>query len=301
MKVPEVYMSVSTLTTSNSNECQFDFKSFDLSIDNHVGHIQFSRPESFNSMNKDFWLELPQAAQALEARKDVRAIVISSTGKHFSAGMDLSVFKDSDLLKNDEDAGRIAENLRRVVLQLQDTLSSLEKVRIPVLIAIQGGCIGGGLDLSCCADSRYCSEDAYFTIKETELGITADMGTLQRLPKLMPEGVVRELAYTGRNFSAQEAKALGFVNAVYPDHESLVEGVLDIAKSIAANSPLAVTGCKEMLNFARDHSVEDSLKYMAAWQSGMFRQDDLMKAFEAKANKNQAEYDALLPVKSLFD
>ena len=170
------------------------------------------------------------------------------------------------------DPGRMAENLRRVVLQLQDTLSSLEKVRLPVLAAVHGGCIGGALDLVCAADSRYCTSDAYFTIKETELGMTADVGTLQRLPKLMPEGVVRELAYTGRKFGAEEAHhRLGFVNSVYETQEAMLEGVMSIAAQIAANSPLAVTGCKEMINFSRDHSVEDSLRYMATWQSGMFR------------------------------
>lgn len=185
-------------------------------------------------------------------------------------------------------------------MQLQDTLSSLENIRLPVLAAIQGGCIGGALDLVCAADSRYCTEDAYFTIKETELGMTADVGTLQRLPKLMPEGVVRELAYTGRKFSAQEAKELGFVNALYADHDALVAGVMEIAAQIAANSPLAVTGCKEMLNYSRDHTVADSLKYMATWQAGMFRPTDMMKTFQAKAQKQTPGYDDLFPVTGLF-
>jgi enoyl-CoA hydratase len=278
-----------------------EFKSFNVSVEAHIGHIQFSRPEKLNSMNQDFWLELPLAARALEASEDVRVIVISSTGKHFSAGMDLSVFQNPNTIPMTGDPGRLGENLRRVVLQLQDTLSALEQVRIPVLVAVHGGCIGGALDLSCCADSRYCTEDAYFTIKETEIGMTADMGTLQRLPKLMPEGVVRELAYTGRKFSAQEAHRLGFVNEVFADQEAMLEGVMEIARKIASNSPLAVTGCKEMINYARDHSVEDSLKYMAAWQSGMFRPQDMMKAFAAKAQKTEADYEALFPIKPLFD
>ncbi|PIQ39103.1 MAG: enoyl-CoA hydratase, partial [Thalassolituus sp. CG17_big_fil_post_rev_8_21_14_2_50_53_8] len=146
-----------------------------------------------------------------------------------------------------------------------------------------------------------CSADAYFTIKETELGMTADVGTLQRLPKLMPQGVVRELAYTGRKFSAQEAKALGFVNEVYESQQAMLDGVMTIAAQIAQNSPLAVTGCKEMLNYSRDHSVEDSLRYMATWQAGMFRPTDMMKTFQAKAQKQQAEYDDLFSVKGLFE
>lgn len=277
------------------------YECFNVDVTNHIAHVQLSRPESMNSMNKAFWFELPQCLRNIECNTNARVVVISSTGKHFSAGMDLAVFSDPKGLPMSGDPGRMGEALRRLVLQLQDSLSSLEQVRIPVLAAIQGGCIGGALDMVCAADSRYCSADAYFTIKETELGMTADVGTLQRLPKLMPQGVVRELAYTGRKFSAQEAKALGFVNEVYESQEALLAGVMAIAARIAQNSPLAVTGCKEMLNYSRDHSVEDSLKYMATWQSGMFRPNDMMKTFQAKAQKQQAEYDDLRPVKGMFE
>ncbi len=276
------------------------YESFKIDVNDHIAHVQFSRPEAMNTMNKAFWLELPRCMQDIEANTDARVIVISSTGKHFSAGMDLGVFSDSKAVPMSGDPGRMAENLRRVVLQLQDTLSSLEKVRLPVLAAVHGGCIGGALDLICAADSRYCTADAYFTIKETELGMTADVGTLQRLPKLMPEGVVRELAYTGRKFGAEEAHRLGFVNAVYESQEAMLEGVMAIAAQIAAHAPLAVTGCKEMLNYSRDHSVEDSLRYMATWQAGMFRPTDMMKTFQAKAQKQTPVYDDLFPVKDLF-
>ncbi|WP_199456391.1 MULTISPECIES: crotonase/enoyl-CoA hydratase family protein [unclassified Marinobacter] len=278
-----------------------NYESFNIEVKDHIAHVQFSRPEALNSMNKAFWLELPRCVHDIEANTDARVIVVSSTGKHFSAGMDLGVFSDPKSVPMSGDPGRMAENLRRVVLQLQDTLSSLEKVRLPVLAAVHGGCIGGALDLVCAADSRYCTVDAYFTIKETELGMTADVGTLQRLPKLMPEGVVRELAYTGRKFGAEEAQRLGFVNTVYENQEAMLEGVMAIAAQIAANSPLAVTGCKEMINFSRDHSVEDSLKYMATWQAGMFRPGDMMRSFQAKAQKQAPSYDALFPVKDLFD
>jgi len=277
------------------------YQSFNVEVRNHIAHVQFSRPEALNSMNKAFWLELPECMRDIEANTDARVVVISSTGKHFSAGMDLGVFTDSKAVPMGGDPGRMAENLRRVVLQLQDTLSVLEKIRLPVLAAVHGGCIGGALDLVCAADSRYCTHDAYFTIKETELGMTADVGTLQRLPKLMPAGVVRELAYTGRKFSASEAQNLGFVNAVYGSQDEMLTAVMAIAEQIAANSPLAVTGCKEMLNYSRDHSVEDSLRYMATWQAGMFRPGDMMKTFQAKAQKKTPEYDDLFPVKGLFE
>ena len=278
-----------------------DYKSFNITLENKIAHVQFSRPEAMNSMDKAFWLELPLCMRDIESQTDARVIVISSTGKHFSAGMDLGVFSDSSTMPQSKDPSRMAEGLRRLVLQLQATLSSLEEVRLPVLTAIQGGCIGGALDLVCAADSRYCTADAYFTIKETELGMTADVGTLQRLPKLIPAGIVKELAFTGRKFSAQEAQQFGLVNKVYDDQESMLAGVMEIAALIASNSPLAVTGCKEMLNYSRDHSVQDSLKYMATWQAGMFRPNDMMKTFQAKAMKTQPEYDDLLPIKGLFE
>lgn len=291
-----------TLSDTTSTETTLQrYKSFNVSLDNKIAHVQFSRPEAMNSMDKAFWVELPLCMRDIENNSDARVIVISSTGKHFSAGMDLGVFSDGSTMPPSKDPARMAEGLRRLVLQLQATLSSLEEIRLPVLTAIQGGCIGGALDLVCAADSRYCTADAYFTIKETELGMTADVGTLQRLPKLIPAGIVKELAFTGRKFSADEAQQFGLVNKVYADQESMLVGVMEIAAQIAANSPLAVTGCKEMLNYSRDHSVEDSLKYMATWQAGMFRPNDMMKTFQAKAMKTQPEYDDLLPVKGLFE
>lgn len=277
-----------------------NYTSFQVELKDQIAHVQLCRPDSLNSMNADFWRELPQCMQDIDASGEARVIVMSSTGKHFSAGMDLGVFSDPKAVPMTGDPGRMAENLRRVVMQLQASLSSLEQVRIPVLCAIQGGCIGGALDMICASDSRYCTEDAYFVIKETELGMTADVGTLQRLPKLLPQGIVRELAYTGRPFTANEAKQLGFVNEVFSSHEALIEGVMAIAAQIARHSPLAVVGCKEMLNYSRDHSVEDSLRYMATWQAGMFRPNDMMKSFAAKASKQPAEYKDIWPVADLF-
>ena len=301
MTTPQDPSSENTPATTSSASTLSNYESFNVSVENRIAHVQFSRPQAMNSMNKAFWLELPQCMFDIESKTDARVIVISSTGKHFSAGMDLGVFSDSSTMPQSKDPSRMAEGLRRLVLQLQATLSSLEEIRLPVLTAIQGGCIGGALDLVCAADSRYCTTDAYFTIKETELGMTADVGTLQRLPKLIPAGIVKELAFTGRKFSAQEAQQFGLVNRVFDDQESMLAGVMEIAEKIAANSPLAVTGCKEMLNYSRDHSVEDSLKYMATWQAGMFRPNDMMKTFQAKAMKTQPEYDDLLPIKGLFE
>ncbi len=276
------------------------YKTLVVSVENHIAHVQLNRPDAMNAMNVDFWQELPVAIRAIDAAATARVIVLSSTGKHFSAGMDLTVFTSPNSIPMQGDPGRMAENLRRAVLQLQDAFNVLEEVRIPVLAAIQGGCIGGAVDMISACDSRYCTEDAFFTIKETQLGMTADLGTLQRLPHLIPHGMARELAYTGRRLEAQEAARIGLVNRVFATQQEMLDGVMAVAAEIAAQSPLAVAGCKEMLNYSRDHSVADSLRYMATWQAGMFRPQDMMKCFAAKAQKNAPVFDPLLPVKPIF-
>lgn len=272
------------------------FQTLTVSITDKIAHVVLNRPAEMNSMNAAFWRELPDAIREIDEKAAARVIVISSTGKHFTAGMDLSVFTNPANINMQGDPGRAAENLRRLVLQLQDAFNILETVRIPVLVAIQGGCIGGGVDMVSAADCRYCTEDAFFCIKETDLGMTADVGTLQRLPHLIPQGMIRELAYTGGKLSAKRAKEIGLVNEIYPDHDALLEGVMDIAREIAKRSPLAVAGCKEMINYTRDHSVTDSLKYMATWQSGMFRPEDMMKVFMAKQQKQEPDFEELRPI-----
>jgi enoyl-CoA hydratase len=271
-------------------------KSMSVVIDNNVAHITLNRPDYFNTMNLDFWQEFPKVIDEISNESSARVIVISSTGKHFCAGMDLAVFTQESQTANLE-LGRKHEQLRRTVLKLQACFNALEKARMPVLMAIQGGCIGGAVDMISAADCRYCTEDAFFSIEETKLGMTADLGTLQRLPKLISIGLVKELAYTGRRMHANEAKSAGLVNNVYTDQASMIEAVMNIANEIAARSPLAVLGCKEMINYARDHSVSDSLDYMAVWQSGMFQpQNDMMETFTAKAEKRQPKFDNLSKV-----
>ena len=269
---------------------------FDVTVSDHVAHIVLSRPDALNSMIREFWNELPRIVRELDDRGDVRAIVVSSTGKHFCAGMDLGVFssEDSGLGGGAGEMGRVRARLRQTALMLQESFSSFEKARMPVLAAIQGGCIGGAVDMVTAADMRYCSADAFFVIQEINIGMTADVGTLQRLPKLIPDGVARELAYTGRRMGAQRALEVGLVNEVFPTHEALVDGVLEIAGEIAAKSPLAVWGSKEMLTYARDHSVADSLNHIATWQTGMFQPSDMVESFTARAEGRDPLYPDLL-------
>ncbi len=270
---------------------------FEVTESDHIAHIVLNRPDEFNSMTPDFWSELPQLVDEISDRGSARAMVVSSTGKHFSSGMDISVFTDGGLDNDNEvEVGRARSTFRYNVLHLQDTFTAFERARMPVLAAVQGGVVGGAVDMVTACDMRYATADAWFCIQEIHIGMTADVGTLQRLPKLIPEGIVRELAYTGDRMSADRAKEVGLVNEVYPDHESLIDGVLEIATRIASRSPLAVHGSKEMINYTRDHSTDDALRYMAAWQTGMFQPGDMQESFKAKAEKRAPEFEDLLPI-----
>ncbi len=265
---------------------------FDVTIDGKVAHIQLCRPDELNTMIPAFWSDLPVIISDLGDRGDIRAIVISSTGKHFSAGMDLSVFSSSGL-SMDGEPGRRNATFLLLVKRLQESFTALERVRVPVLAAVQGGCIGGAVDMVCAADMRYASADAYFVVQETNIGMTADVGTLQRLPKLIPDGIAREVVYTGRKMSAARAAEVGLVNQVFDDHESLVSAVLEIAAEIATKSPLTLWGAKEALVYARDHAVSESLHQIALWQTGAFQPADMMESFMAKGEKRMPVYEDL--------
>jgi enoyl-CoA hydratase len=270
-------------------------KAFNVAIDEqHVAEICLNRPEAINSMNTEFWLELPAIIAALDNESAARVIILRAEGKHFTAGMDLSVIGAIGNSENHEPA-RAAEKTRRWILELQHTFTALEKARMPVISAIQGACIGGGVDMICATDMRFCTSNAYFNIKETALGITADVGTLQRIQHLMPSGLARELAYSSRNLDANEALSCGFVNAVYADQAEMLAAVRALAGEIAQHSPMAVHGTKAMLNYSRDHSVEDSLNHMATWQSGMLQAPDVQEAMKANREKRAPRFDNLLP------
>ena len=269
------------------------YRCFEVEVSGKVGEIRFSRPDELNTMVVEFWRDLPEIVDRLSDDGGVRALVLSSTGKHFSAGMDLSVFTSAGSLTAGGEPGRV--NTARALLlgRLQQAFGSLERARMPVLAAIQGGCIGGAVDLVCACDMRYASADAFFVVQETNIGMAADVGTLQRLPKLVPDGVARELVYTGRRMPAAEAVAVGLVNRVFDDHEALLAGVREVAAEIATKSPLAIWGCKQALVHARDHAVADSLERMSLWQSGAFQPADLMEAFAAKAAGREPVYEDL--------
>ena len=268
---------------------------FEVSVDAKVAHIRLSRPERLNAMTLDFWSELPAIARELDARGDVRATVISSTGKHFTAGMDLSVFQGSESLGTGTVAAR--EKFREKLIELQQSFGALAEARFPVIAAIQGGCIGGGVDLvtACCL--RYATRDAYFVIQEINIGMMADVGTFNRMPKQLPEAVVRELGYTGDRLGAERAERLGFVNGVFDTHEALVEGALSVARKIASKAPVAVSATKQMISYTRDHGVAQSFEYLNALQPGIFSVEDIQRAVGAGKSGKPAEF-ADLPPKS---
>ena len=272
---------------------------FDVSLEGHVAHIQLKRPEAMNSMIREFWNELPLIVKDIDHNARARAIVISSTGKHFSAGMDLAVFGGggSTSANQNQDRHINAEQQRHHIRWLQDCFGCLDDARIPVIAAIQGGCIGGAVDMTSACDIRYASADAFFCIQEINIGMTADVGTFPRLCKLIPEGWVREMAYTGRRMPAAKAKEIGWVNEVLATHEDCVAHALATAHEIAGKAPLAVTGSKVMINYARDHTIKDGLDYIAVWQTGMFSGPHMGEAFKAKAEKREPEWQGLQPLR----
>ncbi|MDT7551122.1 MAG: enoyl-CoA hydratase [Actinomycetota bacterium] len=270
------------------------YRCFEVDISDAVAHVRMSRPDELNTMTPDFWRELPEIVTGISDDASARVVVISSTGRHFSAGMDLAVFT-GDSLSADAEPGRRHARMRSNAKLLQLSFTALEKARIPVIAAVQGGVIGGAVDLVTACDLRYASAEAFFCVQELNIGMTADLGTLQRLGKVIPEGVARELAFTGRRMPAQRAYEVGLVQAVYDDHDSLVAGALETAREIAGKSPLAIWGTKVAMNYARDHGVDDALDQIATWQSGMFQPADMMESFAAKAEKRAPVFPDLLP------
>ena len=269
---------------------------FEVDISDAVAHVRLCRPEALNTMTADFWRELPDIVTSISDNASARVVVISSTGRHFSAGMDLSVFTGDHLAgATVVEAGRRQARLRSNAQVLQWSFTALEKARVPVIAAVQGGVIGGAVDLVTACDLRYATADAFFCVQEINIGMTADVGTLQRLGNVVGEGFAREMAFTGRRVPASRAYEVGLVQEVYVGHESLLQGALDTAREIAEKSPLAIWGTKVALNFARDHGVDASLEQIATWQAGMFQPQDMTEAFTAKAEKRSPVFDELLP------
>jgi len=277
-----------------------EYKSFKVEISEHVANLILSRPDQLNTMSRDFWVELGEVTEEINMNSEVRVLIMSSTGKHFCAGMDLTAFSNGvDNIPEDKkpDHARIGEAVYRVAKELQGYISSLESIRVPVIAAIHGGCVGGAVDLVTACDIRLASDDAFFCIQEINIGMAADVGTLQRLPKIIPDSKMREMAYTGRRMYAEEAKESGLVSDTFESHEKLLEAANNLAKEIATKSPIAIHGLKAVMNYSRDHSVSDSLDFNALWSGAMLSQRDMTEAMTANMEKRDASFEKLVDVK----
>ena len=272
---------------------------FTLNISNHIAHLALNRPQALNTMHPTFWRELDGVLTQLHKGTEARVLVISSTGKHFSAGMALETFSGADLMSDQTPESRAA--IFDKLQDIQGTFTKIETLRIPVIAAIQGGCIGGAVDLvtACCI--RYATADAFFCIQEINIGLVADVGTLQRLPKLIPLGVVKELAYTGRRLGAAKALGYGLVNEVFDTQDAMLAAALECAAEIAAKPPVAIWGTKQVVHYARDHSVDDALQQMGWVQGAIWSNAHVGEAVAAMKGKRAGNYPPLAALRSFTE
>ncbi|MDB5857399.1 MAG: enoyl-CoA hydratase [Ramlibacter sp.] len=273
---------------------------FQFSVTRQVAHLVLNRPEAMNTMHPLFWRELDAVLTQLHRQPgDARVLVISSTGKHFSAGMALEAFGGAITLDDSTAEGRAA--IFDLLTDMQATFTKLETLRLPVIAAIQGGCVGGAVDLvtACCL--RYATSDAFFCVQEINIGMVADVGTLQRLPKLLPMAVAKELAYTGRRLPAARAAALGLVNEVFDSQSAMLDAVMQCAGEIAGKPPVAIWGSKQALHYARDHSVDDALKQMGWLQGTIWSNAHVREAIAAGKDKRAGAFPPLAPLQSFRD
>ena len=276
------------------------YKCFELKVANNVANLVLSRTDELNTMTRDFWVELPEVLDEINRNSEIRAVILSSSGKHFCAGMDLNAFSNGvENIPDDKkpDHARVGEALYRVAKELQGYISTLEKIRAPVIAAVQGGCVGGALDLITACDIRLASKEAFFCIQEINIGMAADVGTLQRLPRIIPDSKMREMAYTGRKMLADEAKESGLVSNVYESQEDMLKAANELAEDIATKSPVAIYGLKALMNYSRDHSIDDSLDFNALWSGAMLSQKDMAEAMTAQMEKRDAAFNKMVDVK----
>lgn len=266
------------------------YSNFQVSISEKIAHVSINRPQKANALHLAAWKELKHVFETLSAQKEVRVIVLSGEGKLFCAGIDLELLmsvKDFEQVPS----GQRSEQLYALVRHLQECVTAIEVCQKPVLAAIHNGCIGGGVDIIAACDLRYCSDDAYFTIKEIDMGMVADLGTLQRLPKFIKPAVVAEMAFTGRPVQALEAFEIGLVNRRFSSKEVMMAEVMKTAAVIASKSPLSIRGTKQVLHQSRDHSVAEGLDFIARWNSTMLLSDDLTEAFRAVMAKQKPQFE----------
>ncbi len=267
------------------------YKTIDVQLERGIATISLNRPDKLNAMNGEMWREIKAAMHWLDATPGARVGILKANGNVFSAGVDLSLLFGLQALSSDNDSIRLQENMRHFLLELQESIDAVEQCSKPIIAAIHGGCIGGGMDIITACDMRYCTVDAYFALREVDMVLTTDVGTLQRLPRIIGEGITRELAYTGRRVSGVEAQALRLVNACFDTPEYMLARITKLAANIAAKSPRCIRGTKAMISYTRDHSSADNLDYAARWNAAMLSSPDLEEASQAYLQKREAVYE----------
>jgi enoyl-CoA hydratase len=282
---------ITTMSSASPASTAPALQYFALSQQDGIAHLVLNRPQAMNTMNAQFWRELDAVLQQIHLAGQAHVLVLSSTGKHFSAGMALDVFSGGIQMDDQSPEGRAA--ILDTLAALQATFTRIESLRMPVIAAIHGGCVGGAVDMvtACCL--RYATADAFFCIQEINIGMVADVGTLQRLPKLIPEAVAKEMAYTGRRLGSTRALAVGLVNEVFEDHAAMMTGVMQVAAEIAAKPPIAIWGSKQAIHYTRDHSVDDALKQMGWLQAAIWSNRHVGEAVTAMKEKRPGDFPDL--------
>lgn len=267
------------------------FSCLHVAVADHIARIELNRPDKANALNGALWREIGRVFEWADQVSEVRVAVLSGAGRYFSAGIDFELVQSILAEVGRLEPGRREERLRGLIVELQTAFSALERCRKPILAAIHGLCIGGALDLVAACDMRYASAEARFALKEVDLGMVADVGSLQRLPYLIGEGQLRELAFTGREFNAPEALRLGLLNRVFEDRKQLLEGVEEIARIIAAKSPLTIRGIKQVMNYNRDHTIASGLDFVATWNAAMLLSEETQEAVLATMQKRVPRFN----------
>lgn len=276
----EAYSKFETLKITNPHE--------------YVFHVELNRPQKRNSMTPQLFDEITSCFEQLAHDSNCRSIVLTGAGKSFCAGIDLSTLVEIGTKGQDLETGRRAFAMKPYIEKWQRSMSAPEICHKPVIALVHGHCVGGGINLVASCDIRYACDDALFSVREVDVGLAADIGALQRMPReIGNDSLLRELVYTARNFNPEEAKTLGFISRVFPDRDSMITAGLELAKVIASKSPIAVQGSKIHLIFSRDHTVEDGLKHMVAWNIGMLQSEDTVKAAMSQMTKEPATFAKL--------
>ncbi len=267
------------------------YQTIDVSVNDAVASVELNRPDDGNSLNAPMWRELKAVFIEMDNMPEVRVVVLSGRGRHFSTGIDLTYLASIQQEIQTMADGHKQECLRNMILDLQESVTAIERCRKPVLAAVQGFCLGAGVDIIAACDMRYATPATRFCVKEIDLAIVADLGSLQRLPGIVGQGIARELAFTGRIFKGEQALSMGFVNRLFPKTEDMADGVMNLAAELSAKSPLTLRGVKETMNYSRDHTIGEGLEYVAQRNAAMLLSGDLEEALTAFMEKRKPNFD----------